>query len=528
MASDPFTDDEITQAALNRLQSSNGRLPPPGSQNGAQPTPTPIRPYGWNDGGNAQRLLDDGGRETLLYVKGDIFPWHIWDGNCWPLDKTQRVANWMKRVLFQAYVAVWNNGMPRATQTDEAKFLSNSNNIRNIEGALRSASLDISVESSVFDTHDWYLPCNNGLTYDMEAGKVIQSLPEHRMSRCVPFPALHEPQPHPKWDAVLNLVMGDDPNMVRYLRQLLGLCLTGYVGEKAFWFWHGDTNAGKTTILQFMARLGGPFVYSIPLKAILKMRHDVAILHEIAGIEGMRLVYAEEFKPGDVLDSSWVKRISGGNDITADKKGENGRTFRSTAKLVIGTNDMPDITDIDEAIRGRTRVVPFPANIPAVMEERGLPLQSIEEVVADLMTEAPAILYDLFQAVGEWRAMGRRLGQPEPVAKASKVYLDNQDPLIEWFEVCFEHDDEGKPTKHTVELPLEVWYWSFILQSGRADSKAFYQKFGKMLISKGFTKRAAYNGKRFTGPTLTHEARIEAESHVAELKFRAAMREERS
>jgi putative DNA primase/helicase len=191
------------------------------------------------------------------------------------------------------------------------------------------------------------------------------------MSRCVPYPALTQAVPHPIWGGVLRLVMGNDPEMVRYLCQMLSLCLSGYTGDKQFWFWQGGTDHGKTTVLTFMARLLGPFVYSIPLKALLKHRQDTSILHDIAGVRGMRLVYAEEFKPGDVLDSSWVKRISGGNDITADRKGEPNVTFSSTAKLIIGTNDMPELTDVDEALRGRVRVVPFPTNIPAVMQAAG-------------------------------------------------------------------------------------------------------------------------------------------------------------
>jgi P4 family phage/plasmid primase-like protien len=288
------------------------------------------------------------------------------------------------------------------------------------------------------------------------------------------------------------------------------LCATGYVGEKAFWFWQGKTNAGKTTVLTFLARLLGPFVYSIPLRALLKHRQDTGILHDIAGVNGIRLVYAEEFKPGDVLDSSWVKKISGGGDITADRKGEPDETFRSTAKLVIGTNDMPAITDIDDAIRGRVRVVPFPTDIPAAMRKRGQRTSSIDEVVDELLGEAPGILYDLVCAVGEWREAGKRLGMPAKVTEASKTYLDDQDPLIEWFEACFEKKPDGTVTDDLVELPFNVWYYSFVTQSGKTNTNSLRQQFGERLMSKGFVKRAAYDGKRYAGPRLTWDAHAEA------------------
>ena len=136
------------------------------------------------------------------------------------------------------------------------------------------------------------------------------------------------------------------------------------------------------------------------------------------------------------------------------------------------------------------------------------------------------LTYDLpprtmpFTNKDQWRAAGKQLGQPAPVAKASKVYLDNQDPLSEWLDACFEKTEDGSITKRLVELPLKTWYWSFLTQAGKAESNALYQRFGDMLISKGFVKRLAYDGKRFTGPALTVEAQRVAESAAFDADWR--------
>ncbi len=511
------TDAYVQRDALTTWDSIKDTPPrdPPG-MNGHGPIGGTA--YALNDTGNALRLLDAGGRERLLYVAKRQFPFHVWDGNCWPQDREQRVGKWLSDTLQAAYAATWQNGALLAAQTAEAKWLLRSGDHNRLAGALAEASLQVSVLPDVFDTHDWYLPCNNGLTYDLASRQVIRSMPEHRMTRCVPVPALTGPEPHPKWDAVLDLVMGGDAELILYLRRKMGLCLTGYVGEKAFWFWQGPTNAGKTTVLTFLARLLGPFVYCIPLRALLKHRQDTGILHDIAGIRGMRLVYAEEFRPGDVLDSAWAKKISGQGDVTADRKGEPDETFRSTAKLIIGTNDMPALTDVDSALRSRVRVVPFPADIPAVLQKAGKSLRSVDEVVDDLMSEAPAILYDLVQAVGEWRVSGKQLGMPSVVAEASKRYLDNQDVLMDWMDACCEKNADGSLTDRRVELPLTTWYWSFLKATGRTNTNALYQQFGEMLIAKGFSKRVAYNGKQYTGPALTEEAEQEADFAVAEAR----------
>jgi putative DNA primase/helicase len=388
---DAYTVDDAI-STWNSIKDTPPRDPPHLNGNGGGGGGGGGPHYAWNDSGNAERLFDAGVRGHVLYVAKRVFPFHLWDGNCWPEDREQRLGKRMQETLQAAYAGVWTNGAPRATQTDEAKFLLRSGDAAKIAGALAALSIGVTVLPETLDTHDWFLPCNNGLTYDFETGTVMPSLPEHRMTRCVPVPAIDGPAAHPKWDAMLDLVTGGDADLVRYLRWTMGLFATGYVGEKSFWFWWGKTNAGKTTVLTLLARLLGDFVYAIPLRALLKHRQDTGILHDIAGLRGVRLAYAEEFRPGDVLDTSWVKKISGGGDITADRKGEPDETFRSTAKLVIGTNDLPNITDMDDALRGRVRVVPFPADIPAVFAARGRALMSVEASVEDLMTEAPAIL----------------------------------------------------------------------------------------------------------------------------------------
>lgn len=514
----PFTPDQGAAAALRGAAAANvhALTPPVNSHNGTGHTGTTGKVYPWNDTGNGERLLDAGGRDRLRYVVGRQFPFHLWDGNCWTQDREQRVAKWMDEVLRGAYTATWKNGQPRAAQTEEAKWLLHSGDAAKIAAALTSAGRHVSVLPKVFDTHMWLLPCNDGHTYDMETGQVIASRQDHLMTRCAPVPALRSPEPHPKFDEVVARVMCGESEMITYLLRLMGLFTTGYVGEKSFWFWQGATDAGKTTLLTFLARLLDPFVYNIPLRAVLKHRQDTGILHDIAGTQGMRLVYAEEFKPGDVLDTEWVKRISGGGDITADLKGQPDETFRSTAKLVIGTNDLPTLTDVDTALRGRVRVVPFRANVPAELRKAGKRLQSVDEVVADLMTEAPAILARLAREVEEWREAGKQLGMPKSVADESKRYLDTQDVLIEWMDVCCEKNADGSVTSVREELPLITWYWSFLKQSGRANTNALYQQFGAMLTSKGFEKRAAYDGKRYTGPRLTDQSRSEAEYAVRE------------
>jgi len=504
-ADDPYTAGEAT-GTWDSVKDTPPRDAP--GMNGNKPH---VGAYAWNDTGNGQRLLDAGGRERLLYVPGHRFPWHVWDGNCWRQDRIQAADKWMEETLHAAYAGTWQSGLDRKAQSDQARFLLRSGDSSSIAAALRAASRHVSVTPDVFDTHPWLLPCSNGLTYDLLTGTLRESLREDLMSRCVPVAASREPVPCPKWHAMLRLVMGADPKMVRYLRQSLSLLLTGDVSEKCFWFWVGETDRGKTTVLAVLAALLGDYACNIPLRSLLVLRNNMTIRHDLAELRGARLAYAEEFKVGDVLDVGIVKAIAGGGGkIKADRKGEANEEFDTTAKLIIGTNALPELKDLDSAIRGRVRVLPFDVDVPATLKARGLPSTlSVAEVVDDLRGEFPGILQDLVSALGEWRAAGKKLGMPPKVAAATKVYLDNQDPLVEWIETCFESDGTHE------EQPFNLLWWSFRVQSGRNEHQASKQWFGRQLEKHKFTRRAGAKGKYYAGPRLTQEALDVAEEALA-------------
>jgi hypothetical protein len=157
---------------------------------------------------------------------------------------------------------------PRKFLQGQVLWLAQSLDTAKIRAALTAASRHVTVGADVFDTHGWLLPCANGLTYDLRTGELRASRREDLMTRCVPVCASREPIPHPRWDAMLRLVMHDDPELVRYLRHCLGLLLTGDVSEKCFWFWVGETNRGKTTVLEVLAAhpgaLASPPAFAVP------------------------------------------------------------------------------------------------------------------------------------------------------------------------------------------------------------------------------------------------------------------------
>ena len=201
-------------------------------------------------------------------------------------------------------------------------------------------------------------------------------------------------------------------------------------------------------------------MFKVPLRALTVHTGGSGILHDLADMRGKRLDYTEEFKLGDVLNEGPIKDISGGGDITADRKGENNITFRSTGKLILATNHLPELRDVGAAMAKRPPRIPFPVNIPALLKSQGKDLIDQDVVVERLMAEAPGILQDLIEAAQEWMGIVR-MPMPKPVADFTAQYLVDQDPLATWMKVCCVADGKRE------ERAYADWYWSFIEQTGR-------------------------------------------------------------
>lgn len=473
-----------------------------GNANSSSGQTPPTDPYEQSDSGNARRLLDTHGANMRYVVDAD--KWHVWTGNAWEEDvNAHQAQSWARDCALTLWGKIGQPGIPRTQMSDMAKWALDCNNIGRIRSTVANAALDADVTMHVrdFDTHPWLLPCANGLTYDLTTGALRASRRDDYLTASLPVAASAVPMPHPEWDAFLSLIMGGDAEMVAYLRLTLGIVLTGSMREQAFWLWFGDRDNGKTTLLRFMARFLGAYAYKIPLRALLEKRDVGGIRHDLADMRGKRLAYSEEFKPGNVLDEGTVKDMTGGGDITADRKGENNITFPSTAKLIIATNTLPELRDVGPALRKRIRCIPFPVNLPKWCQEHKLPLKDQDAVIASLMAEAPGILQDLVAAVVAWRATDGRLALPAKVRALTDQYLVEQDPLVPWMETCCVSGGD------TEERAFNDWYVSFLEQSGRTERTATPHWFGRQLRAKGFTKRETATGPQYTGPKLTDPAK---------------------
>lgn len=239
----------------------------------------------------------------------------------------------------------------------------------------------------------------------------------------------------PAFAAFLERVQ-PDPEMRAYLARVFGYCLTGRVGEQAYFIFHGKGGDGKSTLLNAVSDVVGDYVANAAIDTFLKRERsgsdhsaDIARL-----ASGVRLVKASEPEQGAKLAESVIKTVTGGEPFPARAMYREPFEFIPTWKLIISCNRKPRITGGDRGIWRRTNVVPWPVSIP---------VEEMDKALADrLKAEASGILNWMLAGWADW--LERGLSPPAAVREATEEYRMNSDPFAAWFANCVELADDAR------------------------------------------------------------------------------------
>jgi putative DNA primase/helicase len=147
---------------------------------------------------------------------------------------------------------------------------------------------------------------------------------------------------------------------------------------------------------------------------------------EIAVLRGARMALCSEVDSGRRWNETRVKRLSGGDSITARLIARDPFEFQPSHKLVLLANAKPGIRVVDEAIRRRIHLIEFSVTIPEAERDTSLPEK--------LKAEAGGILAWAVAGCLDWQAGG--LQPPNSILAATATYLDREDVIAEWVSEC--------------------------------------------------------------------------------------------
>lgn len=346
------------------------------SENNIAYLPTPPRPTVPPEGeavdpcghvANGLRIRDAFG-DRLCYALG--IGWLVrGDGGPWRPDQAaaRRIVQGLGRVVTleaadTAREAARCTGAPRgielqATAVRLLKWAKQCEQTKNIDASMKEAAAHLTRLATDFDNDPLVLGCPDGLL-DLRTGKLRAYVATDLVTKQIGC-SFDLKAKCPRWLRFLEEVFDGDKEVIAYWQRFIGYCLTGEVAEHLLTICWGDGGNGKGAMLERTLRplFGGYGVAAPP--GLLTQQSGRNHPEEEAGLRGARLVVGGETEKGESLNESRVKRLTGGDTVSARDLYQKRIEFAPTHKLLLLTNHKPKIRGTDNGIWRRVRLVPF-------------------------------------------------------------------------------------------------------------------------------------------------------------------------
>lgn len=244
---------------------------------------------------------------------------------------------------------------------------------------------DIELEVAFDSLNDYpaqWICFKNGM-YDAISGKMIPHNPKYKAVNQIP----HKYEPSAVYkgkniDDYLDFICDEDSKEM--LLQFMGYCLTKDVGQQKFLVLNGEGGTGKSTVIRLMEALtGSNNVSNISLT-------DLSQRFASFGLMGKLLNSCADLEIQALEDTSIIKKILGEDTLRAEQKGKDAVSFKSYAKLVFSTNELPLVKS--EKTDGFYRRL-------LVLTMNKKPLQKNPNLFNDLSNEIDYLLHLAVQAL---------------------------------------------------------------------------------------------------------------------------------
>lgn len=420
----------------DRRASGNGYRPPDFEVRDSIPA------FPLTDPGNAQRMEFWEGR-NLLYCP-TWGQWLVWDQVRHARDTLNSVMHLATTVADRMYLEVQQE-QDEARRAAIAKHAQASQAISRLKAMieLTQSRPGIAVEPELFDADPWLLNVQNG-TIDLRNGTLRPHRREDYITKLAPV--LYDPHAvSPVWDAFLQRVL-PNPAVVSFVKRAVGYSATGLTVEEILLLLFGTGRNGKSKFLSAIQYTLGDYAQST-LPETLMVKREGHIPNDIAALMGARFVITTEVEDGARMAESLVKRLTGGDMMTARFMRGEYFDFKPTSTIWIAGNHDPVIRGTDLAMWERILKVPFTVTIPAAERDKALS-QKLE-------AESSGILRWIVEGCLEWQQHG--LAPPPEVQAATAEYRDEMDILARFIEdCCVEYRTAVTPTGQLYDC-YEEW-----------------------------------------------------------------------
>lgn len=449
----------------------------------------------WDDIGNAERLADHAGRQIRWVI--DAEKWAVYTGTHWAIEGGATLVLGHVRTMLDALPTTEaleyddtprldGNGRPKPSiREDFLTFVGRQRfQTRMVAATVVARTIPrIQARMSQFDTDPMLLNCLNGVV-DLRTGELVSHKPELMLLSIAGAPYVPDAKA-PMWTQFLARVMPEQERR-DYLARVVGYTLTGSIDEQAIFVHHGSGANGKSVFMRVVRALAGTYGQSVPQSTLLAKSGE-GIPNDVARMVGKRLLITSETGAGKRLDDELVKRLTGGEEISARFMRGEYFEFTPVGKIHLMTNYLPNVGS-GHGIARRLQDIGWDVTIPKEEQDKTL----AERIIAQ---ELPGVLAWAVRGCLEWQQRG--LDVPESVRQKTAEHIYDSDPLAQWLDERTDRDESVSTETHELYVDYREWV------EERGTRAMTEKSFVMALDERGFTRgkdnrtrRSVINGIR--------------------------------
>lgn len=374
-------------------------------------------------------------------------------------------------IKINGQLSIYKNGIyEHGTNKIEAEMIKHISNLNRAKRAEVLAHINLQVENNTQIGDARYMAFKNGV-YDFDTNEFLDFSPEYVITNKINYN--YVPDAYSEIvDHTLDKLACNDKQIRQLLEEVIGYTFYRRNELRKAFILIGDKANGKSTYLDMIKTLlGDDNTTALDLK-------DLGDRFKTAELFGKLACIGDDIGDEFIPNPASFKKLTSGDRLTVEKKGQDPFDFNSYAKLLFSANNIPRIKDKSGAVITRLIIIPFNATFSSDDPDYD-PYIKYKLRTSDSMEYLIQLGIRGLKRVLE----NQRFTTSKKVQKELEEYEENNNPVILFFKE--NPKIENEPTKNVYKKYSEFCISnSFQAMSNIEFSKQVKKRYGLDIVVK--------------------------------------------
>lgn len=374
-------------------------------------------------------------------------------------------------IKINGQLSIYKNGIyEHGTNKIEAEMIKHISNLNRAKRAEVLAHINLQIDSNTQMGDARYMAFKNGV-YDLDTNEFLDFSPEYVITNKINYN--YVPDAYSEIvDHTLDKLACGDKQIRQLLEEVIGYTFYRRNELRKAFILIGDKANGKSTYLDMIKTLlGDDNTTALDLK-------DLGDRFKTAELFGKLACIGDDIGDEFIPNPASFKKLTSGDRLTVEKKGQDPFDFNSYAKLLFSANNIPRIKDKSGAVITRLIIIPFNATFSSDDPDYD-PYIKYKLRTSDSMEYLIQLGIRGLKRVLE----NQKFTTSKKVQKELEEYEENNNPVILFFKE--NPKIENEPTKNVYKKYSEFCISnSFQAMSNIEFSKQVKKRYGLDIVVK--------------------------------------------